>query len=122
VGGPSPPGWLAIEFGVAVALVFAVTFVTYALVASHLVGPFGKIAMGLGLAWAILISAAIGVVLAPQLAPIVQTITKGSVAIAPIVDPITLLDALLAFSYLAFFLAFADAHYRVAMGLDAAST
>ncbi len=117
VGGPSPPTWLGIEFGVSVALVFAVTFVTYALVAAHLVGRLGEIAMGLGLGWAVFISAAIGLVLSPQLDPIVQTITNRSVSLGPIVDPITLLDALLGFSYLAFFVAFADAHYRVAQGI-----
>lgn len=116
-GAPTPPGWLAIEFGVAVGLVFGITFVTYALVAAHLVGRLGEIAMGVGLAWAILISAAIGLVLAPELHPIVATVVARSVAIGPITRPITLLDALLAFSYLAFFLAFTDAHYRVARGL-----
>lgn len=118
VGSPTPPGWVAVEFGVAVALVFGLTFVTYALVASHLVGRLGQIAMGCGLGWAALISAAIGLALSTQLNPIVRTITNRSVSIGPIFDPITLLDALLAFSYLAFFLAFVDAHYRVARGLD----
>jgi hypothetical protein len=117
LGDPAPPAWLALEFGAAVALVFAITFVTYALVASHLVGRLGEIAMGAGLLWAVVLSVAIGFVLAPQLDPIVHTITARSAALDPIVRPITLLDALLAFSYLAFFLAFADAHYRVAHGL-----
>jgi hypothetical protein len=120
VGGPEPSGWLALEFGIAVALVFAVTFVTYALVASHLVGPVGQIAMALGLAWAVIISAAIGLALAGQLHPIVITIVNRSPALAPIERPITFLDALLGFSYLAFFVAFADAHWRVVHGLDPA--
>jgi hypothetical protein len=119
VGNRSPAGWLGIEFGAAVALVFATTFVTYALVAAHLVGRLGEIAMGLGLGWAALISSVIGLVLSAQVAPIAQMITQRSIALGPIVDPITLLDALLAFSYLAFFLAFADAHYRVARGIEA---
>ncbi|HEY6238874.1 MAG TPA: hypothetical protein VIZ68_06805 [Thermoplasmata archaeon] len=117
LGDPTPPGWLAVEFGAAVAVVFAITFVTYALVASHLVGRLGEIAMGAGLVWAVVLSTAIGFVLAPQLDPIVHTIAARSPALDPIVRPITLLDALLAFSYLAFFLAFTDAHYRVAHGL-----
>ncbi|MCI4360835.1 MAG: hypothetical protein L3J91_03955 [Thermoplasmata archaeon] len=120
-GGPSPPGWLAAEFGIAVALVFAVTFVTYALVASHLVGRFGQVAMALGLGWAVLISGAIGLALAQQLHPIVSTIVTHSPALTPIERPITLLDALLGFSYLGFFAAFADAHWRVAKGLDPAA-
>lgn len=119
-GGPTPPGWLGFEFGVAVALVFAVTFVTYALVASHLVGPVGRAAMAAGLLWAVVISAAIGLALASQLHPIVATIVARSPALGPIEHPITLLDSLLAFSYLGFFVAFADAHWRVARGLDAA--
>jgi hypothetical protein len=118
-GGPEPAGWLGVEFGVAVALVFAVTFVTYALVASHLLGPAGQIAMALGLAWAVIVSAAIGLALAGQLHPIVSTIVDRSPALGPIEQPITLLDALLGFSYLAFFVAFVDAHWRVARGLDA---
>jgi uncharacterized membrane protein YidH (DUF202 family) len=116
-GDPTPPGWLTFEFGISVALVFAITFVTYALVASHLVGPIGKVAIAAGLAWAVLLSAAIGLALAPQLHPIVDTVVVLSPAIDSITRPITLLEALLAFSYLAFFVAFADAHYRVVRGL-----
>ncbi|MCI4333843.1 MAG: hypothetical protein L3K01_09045 [Thermoplasmata archaeon] len=121
-GGGGAPGWWGVEFGIAVALVFAVSFVTYALVAAHLVGRWGEVAMALGLGWAVLVSAAIGLAISGQLAPIVKTIADRSVALGPIVDPITLLDALLAFSYLAFFLAFVDAHYRVARGLPSAAT
>jgi hypothetical protein len=120
-GGHTSPGWLGVEFGIAVAIVFAVTFVTYALVAAHLVGRLGEVAMGLGLGWAVIVSAAIGLAISGQLDPIVQTIAARSGSVGPIVDPITLLDALLAFSYLAFFLAFVDAHYRVARGLPPAS-
>jgi hypothetical protein len=119
LGGPAPAGWVAIEFGIAVALVFAVTFVTYALVASHLVGPVGQIAMALGITWAVIVSALIGLALSGQVQPIVSTIVHRSPALAPIERPITFLDALLGFSYLAFFVAFADAHWRVARGLDA---
>ena len=111
------PGWLGVVFGVAVAFIFAVTFVTYALVAAHLVGRLGEIAMALGLGWAVIVAAAIGLALSGELQPIVQTIVDRSVSVGPIVEPITLLDSLLAFSYLAFFLAFVDAHYRVAHGL-----
>ncbi len=118
VGGPTPPGWLAIEFGLAIALVFGTTFVTYAVVAAHLVGRVGEIAMGLGLAWSIIISALIGIALTPQLHPIVSTILARSTAFGSFTQPISLLDSLLGFSYLAFFVAFAEAHYRVAKGLD----
>ena len=116
VGGPTPPAWLVLEFGVSVALVFGITFVTYVLIASHLVGLFGKVAMAIGLVWAIVLSAAIGIALASQLHPIVSTLLVRSLAIDAITRPIVLLDALLAFSYLAFFLAFVDAHYRVVRG------
>ena len=74
--------------------------------------------MGLGLAWAIGISALIGLALTPQLSTIVRSVSARSFALGPVLDPIALLDALLAFSYLAFFVAFVDAHYRVAVGLD----
>jgi hypothetical protein len=116
-GGSDFSGWLGIEFGAAVALVFGVTFVTYALVAAHLVGRSGEVAMGLGLGWAVLVSGLIGATLVPELHPIVMAITARSAAIASATQPITLLDSLLAFSYLAFFFAFVDAHYRVAKGL-----
>jgi hypothetical protein len=116
VGSTNPPGWLAVEFGAAIAVVFSATFVTYALVASHLVGLPGRVAMGLGLAWSILISALIGLALSPQLQTISRDVVSRSPAIAPIAQPITLLDALLGFGYLAFFVAFVDAHYRVATG------
>jgi hypothetical protein len=116
-GGSDVSGWLGIEFGAAVALVFGVTFVTYALVAAHLVGRSGEVAMGLGLGWAMLVSGLIGAALVPELHPIVSAISARSAAIASATHPITLLDSLLAFSYLAFFFAFVDAHYRVAKGL-----
>ncbi|MCI4321982.1 MAG: hypothetical protein L3K18_02315 [Thermoplasmata archaeon] len=119
-GDHAGPGWLGWEFGVAVAVVFAATFVTYALVAAHLVGRLGEVAIVLGLGWSVILSAGIGLALSGQLEPIVHAISARSGSLGPIVDPITLLDALLAFSYLAFFLAFVDAHVRVARGLDPA--
>jgi len=94
-----------------------VTFLTYALVAAHLVGRSGEVAMGLGLAWGVIVSGLIGAALAPNLHPIVTAVTGRSTAIVAATHPITLLDSLLAFSYLAFFFAFVDAHYRVAKGL-----
>lgn len=119
-GSADPPSWIAAEFGVAVAVIFAATFITYALVAAHLVGRLGEIAMGVGLGWAVLISAEIGLTLAPKLPPILHAVAARSLALGSVTQPITLLDALLAFSYLAFFVAFTDAHYRVARGLDPA--
>ncbi len=116
VGATSPPGWLGFEFGISIALVFALTFVTYALVAAHLVGRVGEIAIGIGLAWALLLSGLIGLALSPQLGSIVRSVVARSTAIEVVARPIVLLDALLGFSYLAFFVAFADAHYRVARG------
>ncbi len=116
-GASGPTGWLRIEFGASVALVFGVTFVTYALIAAHLVGRWGEVAMAAGLAWAALISTLIGVVLSPQLSPLAKAIAARSAAVGSVTDPITHLDALLAFSYVAFFLAFVDAHYRVAKRL-----
>jgi hypothetical protein len=73
--------------------------------------------MALGLGWAALISGLIGLALSPQLNPLVKSIASRSTAVSSIAHPITLLDALLAFSYLAFFFAFADAHWRVARHL-----
>ena len=121
-GNTNPPGWVSLEFGAAVAVVFAVTFVTYALVAAHLVGRLGEVAMGLGLGWAVLLSALIGLALAPDVHSIVVSVAARNPAVASIFQPITLLDALLAFSYLAFLVAFADAHYRVARGVTSDGT
>ncbi len=120
LGEANPPGWLGLEFGVAIALVFGLTFVTYALAAAHLVGRLGEVAMGVGLVWAFGISAFIGLALSPQLGPIVRSLVARSAAIGAVTQPITLLDALLGFSYLAFFVAFAEAHYRVARGIVSA--
>jgi hypothetical protein len=64
-----------------------------------------------------LVSGLIGAALVPELHPIANAISARSAAIASATHPITLLDSLLAFSYLAFFFAFVDAHYRVAKGL-----
>jgi hypothetical protein len=114
----APPSWLGAEFGVAVAATFVLGFFTYALLTAHLVGRIGEVAIGLGLAWALLISAAIGSVLAPRLGEIATAVASGAGGVAPLVQPIAFLDALLAFSYIAFFVAFVDAHYRVATGVD----
>jgi hypothetical protein len=111
------PTW-EVVFGASVAVVFGITFVTYALVAAHLVGRSGEIAMGLGLAWSLVVSAFIGIALSPQLRPLVQSIAARSPALGTVTSPIALFDGLLGFSYLAFFAAFADAHYRVAKGLE----
>ena len=116
-GAPSTPGWLALVFGIAVAIIFSITFVTYALVAAHLVGPVGEISMGIGLAWAVLLSALIGLTLMPELHPIANAIVARSASVGVLIDPISLFDALLGLSYLAFFVAFLDAHRRVARGL-----
>lgn len=121
-GGSNSSEWLRIEFGAAVALVFGVTFVTYALVAAHLVGRSGEVAMGLGLGWAVVVSGLIGLAMAPELSPIAGAIISRSAAVVAATHPITLLDSLLAFSYLAFFVAFVDAHYRVAKGLTPEGT
>ncbi|HEV2316742.1 MAG TPA: hypothetical protein VGV89_04115 [Thermoplasmata archaeon] len=117
VGSTSDPGWLRVEFGAAVAVVFAVTFITYALVAAHLVGRLGEIAMAVGLAWAAIISGLIGLALSPQLHPIVRAIASRTPSVGGVVQPIGLLDSLLGFSYLTFLGAFADAHRRVARGI-----
>jgi hypothetical protein len=120
-GTSAPASWWALEFGVAIGVVFAVTFVTYALVAAHLVGRLGEIAIGAGLGWAALISGLIGASLSPTLRPIVQAVLSRSAALDPVTRPLAPLEALLAFSYLAFFVAFADAHWRVAKGIVMAS-
>lgn len=116
LAGGTGSGWVGLEFGAAVAVIFAVTFVTYALVAGHLVGRVGKVAMGVGLAWAVVVSGLIGLALTPEFGTIVRLVGARSLAVGGLFRPILLLDALLAFSYLAFFVAFLDAHHRVAVG------
>lgn len=118
VGGATSGGWPTVLFGAAVGFVFGATFITYALVASHLVGRVGEIAMGVGLGWAVILSGLIGLALSAQIDPIVHLVVSRNISVAPILNPITLLEALLSFSYLAFLVAFSDAHYRVAHGLD----
>lgn len=122
VGAADAPEWLELEFGAAIALIFATTFVTYAFVASHLVGRVGSIALRLGLAWALLVAVLIGNALSTQVFPIVLAVNSRSTALDAITHSITFLDALLGLSYLAFFVAFAEAHYRVAKGTVPAAT
>ena len=117
-GPTDPPYWTRLLFGAAVAAVLALTFLTYVLVASHLVGRWGGLAMALGVGWALLLSGLIGLALVPELPPIVRSVVLKSPAVAPVLQPLTALAALFAFSYLAFFLAFTDAHWRVVQGLD----
>lgn len=119
-GDTDPTGLGTVLFGVAVGLVFSLTFVTYALVAAHLVGRLGEVAMALGLGWAAVVSGLIALALAPQLHPLVHDLLARSFALGTRLQPISLLDALLAFSYLAFLVGFADAHRRVVRGLDPA--
>lgn len=116
LGPAAPPAWASLAFGTAIASLLALTFVTYVLVASHLVGPIGGVAMAFGLVWALLLSALIGLALSPQLQTIVQDVSSRNLAVGPVFAPVTLLAALFAFSYLAFFVAFADAYVRVGRG------
>ncbi len=116
MGVTTPPGWAGLAFGTAVGSVLALTFLTYVLVASHLVGPVGEISMAFGLLWALLLSILIGAALIPELTPLVADVASHNPAIGPILAPITLLASLFALSYLAFLVAFADAYGRVGRG------
>ncbi len=117
VGGPAPPSWLQFEFGVAIAMIFGTTFVMYVFVAGHLAGRAGTVAIWAGLAWSLIVSALIGLALASQLFPIVHDVVVRSIAVNSIAHPITFLTGLLSLSYVAFFVGFAEAHYRVAKGV-----
>jgi|SRR5579871_840490 len=115
-GSSAPPAWAAWEFGAAVALVIGASFLTYGLVAAHLVGRTGRVGLAASLLWAWIVAAVLGLLLAPQLGTIVHLIQARSGPYDSVTRPLGPLEALLAISYLAFFVLFSEAHYRVARG------
>jgi hypothetical protein len=110
---------LGAEFGLAIAASVALTFATYTLVAAHLVGRVGEVAIGLGVGWAVVVAVEIGDALAPRLGGIARAAAAHPFTLPPELLSVGGWEAWLAFSYLAFFLAFLDAHYQVARGIGA---
>jgi hypothetical protein len=101
-------------FGFAVGASLFLTFATFALIAYGLSGVFGKVSLGFGLAWAAGMSAWLGVVLAQEIGPILQTVESRSMNIGTISAPIIPLELYLAPVYFLILIAYLDAIRRVA--------
>lgn len=112
-GTTDPSSAVRSAFGGAVAAAFALGFATYAIAVTHLVGRPGEIAIGLGIGWAVVVSVEVGAVLARALGQLVAAAAVRSLGVSNALAPVREWDALLAFSYLAFFYAFTEAHHRV---------
>jgi hypothetical protein len=109
----SAPNWVTLEFGAAVAATFLFSYVTYALIAVHLLGTGGRIAVAAALGWAALISALLGLAVAGLFPTYIKVFRSGAVSTSGLEGPLTSEFSLLFVSYFLFLLAFIDAHRRI---------
>lgn len=112
----SLPAWAHLLFAIGIAGTFFLTFLTYALVVFHLIGPPAKIAVLFGLVWSAGIAILIGLALDAHLSRIVGAILQRSLAFGSILSPISILEAYLVVTYLILLAAFVHAHRRIARG------
>jgi hypothetical protein len=110
------PAWFQFEFAVAIAGTFALTFVTYALVVTHLTGIGGKFLVVLAVGWGTFIAFQIGVVLSNQLPTITQLALARSLSVTAIATSITAQEVYLTVTYFLLLVAYVDAHRNVAAG------
>jgi hypothetical protein len=109
----SAPDWVTLEFGASVAATFLFSYVTYALIAVHLLGSGGKLAVAAALGWAAFISALLGLAVAGLFPTYIHVIRTGSVSTSGLEGPISSELSLLFVSYFLFLIAFVDAHRRI---------
>jgi hypothetical protein len=112
------PSWLASEVGAAVAAALVATFLTYVWVVLHLVTRavgFGLVAAPLA---AIPVGYLVGSVLATQLPMYLPRVSSQPLGLAGLADPVAQPLAWLVVPYALLFVAFVDAHRRVARGLE----
>jgi hypothetical protein len=110
------PWWSELIFGVAMGGFVLGTFVTYAQLVFHLVSRPSKAALIASIAWALIISAYIGVALAADLPAILVLIGARSLSIDALVAPVDYLASFLFISYFLLLIAYVDAHLTVARG------
>lgn len=115
------PGWFRYEFAVAIAGTFALTFVTYALVVSHLTGVGGKFLVVVAVAWGTYIAYQIGIVLSNELPTLTQQAISRTLSVGSLAAPITAEETYLTLTYLLLLIAYIDAHRTVAAGLSPAA-
>ncbi|HTW40487.1 MAG TPA: hypothetical protein VMF04_06520 [Thermoplasmata archaeon] len=111
------PWWAELLFGGAAAGFVLGTFVTYSLLVFHLVHTPSKGALVAAMAWALLVSAFIGVTLAADLPSILGLIRARSLSFESLFGPIDYLVSFLFLSYFLLLAAYVDAHVTVARGL-----
>ena len=118
----SPPLWVASEFGAAVAGILLFSFVTYFLVVFHLVGRPGQGTLIAALAWSLGVSGFAGVVFAANIDTYLSIVRTGAGNVTALAGPLSGVLAYFFLSYFLLFAAYADAHRRVARGLETAET
>ncbi|MCI4350743.1 MAG: hypothetical protein L3K15_04450 [Thermoplasmata archaeon] len=109
----TPPNWVELEFGASIAATFLFSYVTYALIAVHLLGPGGKIAVALALLWAAVISILLGLAVSGLFPTYILVVRTGAVSPSGLAGPITSDLSWLFVSYFLFLVAFVDAHRRI---------
>ncbi len=117
VAGATPPSWLGSEVGIAIAGAIFVTFVMYALIAYHLVGSRAKAILAVAVLASIPVAGWVGLSVAANLGTYLAAARTSPSSIVTLVEPIVSLFSYLFLSYLLLFVAFVDAHRRVARGL-----
>jgi uncharacterized membrane protein YidH (DUF202 family) len=112
LGASTIPPLSLMAFGLAVGASLFLTFATFALIAYGLSGAFGRVSLGLGLTWAAGVSAWLGLVLAQEIRPILQTVESRSMNIGPLSTPVIPLELYLAPAYVLILIAYLDAIRR----------
>ncbi len=103
-------------FGASVASLVFGTFVTYVLIVFHLAPRPSQFALLASIAWALLVSAFIGIALAADLPTVMTLISSRAFTVPRFVGPVDTLASYLFVSYFLLFAAYLDAHRTVARG------
>jgi hypothetical protein len=115
------PAWLPFEIGAAVAATLVAAFLTYVLVVSHLVARAGGALLALAVIAAIPVGYVLGTTLASELPQYLGVILTAPLKLASLASNLSVPLAWLVVSYSLLFVAFVDAHRRIARGLAAAA-
>jgi hypothetical protein len=113
------PLWAKVVFGAASCSLILGTFVTYAYLVFHLVGRPSKAVLAASIAWSLLISAFMGEALGAGLPTIVRIAVARQLTLPAFITPVDSLASYLFLSYFLLLAVYAEAHQKVARGLEA---
>ncbi|MGC2288483.1 MAG: hypothetical protein WA688_01320 [Thermoplasmata archaeon] len=115
------PNWLAYEVGAAVAASLFVSFILYAIIVYHLLGPAGRTILILALVAAVPVVGIVGYHIAGGIPEYLTTVRSSPTKLAALIEPVVAYLSYMFLAYALFAVAFIDAHRRVAKGLQSHS-